>query len=401
MSTGLIGLGSIGKNLAINIAKNDDVHVYNRSPEKSKALAYKNRNIHDHSTLEELVNQMAWPRRIITTLPNGYASDAIIYNILPMLDQNDTIIDCSNEYYRNSRRRGSICSAKGVNYMGVGLSGGSKGALEGPALMIGSDKQVYKTQRDFFETLGGNYTYMGHDFGIGHFTKMVHNGVEYGMLQGVADIFAYCNQDIASMNTIMSSASKTDIDGFIVKCAIDVLNKYKLHKISDLASMNNTGLWCSQTGFEYEIPTPVINAAVNARLTTRHSKAINVSQPVNPEVDIQAAVNALRFVYASAIQEGYDLMATRGVLNRKVSKAWSTDTIIECPLVNNGYQEVLEETFEYARQFAVTCNTFDIPCPAVSAALTKYNFMHQRRTSTNFIMAQRNFFGEHTLIDIA
>lgn len=401
MSTGLIGLGSIGKNLAINIAKNDDVHVYNRSPEKSKALAYKNKNIHDYNSLEELVNQMPWPRRIITTLPNGHSTDSVIYNLLPLLNQNDTIIDCSNEYYRNSRRRGSICSAKGVNYMGVGLSGGSKGALEGPALMIGCDKQVYKSQKNFLETLGGNYTYMGQDFGIGHFTKMVHNGVEYGMLQGVADVFAYCNQDIASMNTVMRSASKTDIDGYIVKCALQVLDKYQLDKISDIASMNNTGLWCSQIGFEYEIPTPVINAAVNARLSTRYSKAINVSQPINPEVDSQIAMNTLRFVYASSIQEGYDLMATRGVLNRKVSKAWSTDTIIECPLVNMDYQDVLEETMEDAVQFVVVCNTYGIPCPAVSAALTKYNFMHQRRTSMNFIMAQRNFFGEHTLIDTA
>src|SRR6056300_552811 len=316
-SVGLIGLGAIGGNLALNLQRSRDVHVYGRTKENVDAVANKRDAIHGHTDMDTFISEMDTPRTIFTALPNGEATDGVVKSLLGKLDPNDTIIDCSNEHYRTSRKRGSKCRSKNVNYVGTGLSGGAFGALSGPALMIGCDEDVFIENTDLFSSFCKNFTHMGNDYGVGHFTKMVHNGVEYGMLQGVADIFAYCNQDIASMNTIMSSASKTDIDGFIVKCAIDVLNKYKLHKISDLASMNNTGLWCSQTGFEYEIPTPVINAAVNARLTTRHSKAVNVSQPINPEVDIQVAVNALRFVYASVIQEGYDLMATRGVLNRK------------------------------------------------------------------------------------
>lgn len=399
MSIGLIGLGSIGKNLALNIQKSEDLHVFNRTPEKIAAVVEKGDNVHGHTKLGDMISDMKQPRTVFTALPHGEVTDSVVKDLVKILDPDDTIIDCSNEYYRNSRMRGAHCSAKGVNYLGTGLSGGSNGALTGPALMIGGPQDVYERHVDLFDTFCKNYAYMGNDYGIGHFTKMVHNGVEYGMLQGVADVYAYCNQNMFDMSKVLVSLKETDIDGYILDCAIKVLQTYNIDKISDVAEMNNTGLWCTQTGIEYQIPTPVINSAVNTRMASRYAKCLNTNDDRNPLRITAVAANTLRFVFASSILEGYELMSTRNVSREQVAHAWSSGTIIECPMIGHECYDVLEETIDDVRTFVHRCTQSGIPCPAVQAALTHYDFMHRKKTSINFLMAQRNHFGQHSITE--
>ena len=240
---------------------------------------------------------------------------------------------------------------------------------------------------------------MGNDFGHGHYTKMVHNGVEYGMLQGMADVYSYCNQDQQDMLDIMNDAYGSDIDGFLTSSAIDVLKKYEIHKISDIAQMNETGRWCAKVGLEYDIPTPMINSALNTRMTSSYTKCLDTTQKTNIFYDRLVALNTLRFVFASSLVEGYDLMGTRNIKKNRIEKAWSKGTIIECPMVGADLYEVMEETADDARTFVMHCAMSHIPCPAVQAALNQFDFKRQRRTSMNFLMAQRNHFGQHKIYE--
>jgi len=399
MSLGLIGLGAIGGNLALNIQKSHELHVYNRTPEPIKSLTDDCMNIRGHYSMEDMVSKMESPRTIITALPHGEVTDSVVKELSKTLTEDDTIIDCSNEYYRTSRNRGAFCQSKGINYVGTGLSGGAEGARMGPALMIGCSKDVYKKNKKLFGSFAKNFAYMGQDYGVGHFTKMVHNGVEYGMLQGIADVFAYCNQDKHYMAQVLREAENTDVDGYLINSALQVLDKYQIHKIADVGSMNNTGLWCTQIGLEYGIPTPTINSAVNSRFTSRYVKAINTAQHLNYAIDPLIGLNSLRFVFASSILEGYDLMNTRHVKDESIKRAWSSGTIIDCPMIRENCRNIIEETVDDARVLVMYCTSASIPCPAVQAALTQYDFTHQTSTSMKFIMAQRNFFGQHEMIE--
>ena len=398
-SVGLIGLGTIGGNLAYNLQRTRDVHVYERSPEKVKSIANSSPKIQGYNDIESFVDGMDTPRTIFTSLPNGDATDSVVNTLLKKLDPNDTIIDTSNEHYRTSRVRGSKCNSRGVNYVGAGLSGGTIGALTGPALMIGCEEKVFDENQELFSSFCRNYIHMGNDYGIGHFTKMVHNGVEYGMLQGVADVFSYCNQDTHYMSETLHRVMDTDANGYIVNSAKKVIGEYNLSNILDVAEMNNTGSWTSQIALEYEIPTPVLNASLNARLTSRDVKALNVNQHLNYAFDSGIGASTLRFVFAMALIEGFKVMNTRNVDKRKTMNAWSNGTIIDCPMITSNCYNILEETVDDARIFVMYCTSASIPCPAVQAALTQFDFIHQRKTSINFIMAQRNFFGQHSIIE--
>lgn len=398
-SVGLIGLGAIGGNLALNIQRSRDVHVFGRSPEKVNAVANKSDRIHGHTDMETFVSELDTPRTVITTVPHGEATDSVVNSLLKTLEPGDTIIDCSNEHYRTSRSRGVKCMVNKVNYMGVGLSGGAMGARTGPALMIGSRDAVYEKHEELFDSFSKNHVHMGSDHGIGHFTKMVHNGVEYGMLQGVADVYAYCNQDLYYMTEALVETEHTDIDGYITRSALQVLADYDIHRILDVAEMNNTGLWSSMVGMEYGISTPVLNASLGTRLMSREMKALNVNQHLNYAFDRYVAASALRFVFAMAIIEGFKLMETRPADKKDVIDAWSSGTIIECPMIAEDCYDVLERTVDDARILVMYCTSCGIPCPAIQAALTQYDFIHQRRTSINFLMAHRNFFGQHSIIE--
>jgi 6-phosphogluconate dehydrogenase len=399
MSLGLIGLGSIGGNLALNIQKSQELNVCNRSPEKVKAIVKKTSHVKGYENVEEMVSDMKEPRTIITALPHGDTTDNMVRILRTVMSRGDTIVDCSNEFYRTSRNRGAFCQSRGIGYLGVGLSGGAEGARTGPALMIGGPSYVFEEHEDLFKSFAKSYAYMGEDYGVGHFTKMVHNGVEYGMLQGIADVYAYCNQDGYYMGQVLKRIENTDIYGYLTKSAMNVLHEYDFKKIADIGHMNNTGLWCSEIGLEYGIPTPTINSAVNSRFTSRHVKALNTTDHRNYAIDFDVAVDTLRFVFATSLLEGYELMATRHVGNESIKQAWSSGTIIECPMIGQDYRTIIEETVENARVMVMYCTAAGIPCPAIQAALTQYDFTHQTSTSMKFIMAQRNYFGQHEMME--
>lgn len=400
MSTGLIGLGSMGYNLALNIQRKNDLHVCNRSKDKTDALVRTSPKITGHDSVVEMVAKMEKPRTVITMLPHGNVTCDTVSLLSKVMQPGDTIIDCSNEFYDASRVRGNFCKTRDIEYLGVGMSGGARGALYGPAIMVGGKRDTFNTHKEFFDSFCENVIYVDQQYDSGHFVKMVHNGIEYGMLQGISDVFSYCNQDQEEMCNIIELAKGTEIDGYLIQSSLNVLSNYKIHEIMDVASMNKTGCWCAHLGLEYGIPTPTITAAVQARTASRHTKSLDTHQSQNLFLCSDIALDTLRFVFAMAICEGYELASTRSIKQSKLKRAWSKATLIECPLITGDYRAVMDEMIIPARTFVMHCVRAGIPCPAVQAAVSHYDFIHQRRTSMNLLMAQRNYFGQHAIENV-
>lgn len=401
MSYGLIGLGAMGSNLALNISRKHNLHLYNRTKEKTVNVISKGRpnSMHGFDTIMQMIQSMEKPRTIITMLPHGNASHTTIKHAAQLLDNNDTIIDCANQHYDMSIECEKICKQFGVNYLGVGMSGGAHGALNGPAIMIGGDENVYNKQKGYLDSFCNNVVYIDNKCDSGHFTKMVHNGIEYVMLQAIADVYAYLNYDYNSMYKLLSKCVNSEMNGYLIYNAFNVLEKYNIESISDKANMNNTGLWCVEYAYKHGINVPCMHAAVQSRIASNKSKKSN-SQKKNTCIDIEIAFHSLRFVYACAFIEGNEIINYKNLNSTFVRKAWSKDTIIECPMVMINEKKlctICNESIDKTRVMVIECSQNGIPIPCISNALQFYDFTHQRKTQMNFLMAQRNVFGQHEI----
>ena len=401
MSYGLIGLGTMGSNLALNISKKNKLHVYNRSYDKTKQLMKndKLKNIVGYETIESMVENMETPRTIITLLPHGVISFDTIDDTIKYLDPNDTIIDSANEHYKAGNMLENLCEYSNVNFLGVGMSGGAEGALNGPGIMVGGKKETFDKNEEFLNSFCKNVVHINEDPSSGHYTKMVHNGIEYAMLQGLSDIFAYVNQDVEIMKELMNECIHSEIDGFLIHNTINVLHEYNLKHVTDIAEMNNTGLWCSQYALENTIPLPLINNGVSARIYSNY-KSNKTTKSKNMLIDINLAVNALKVIFAFSIKEGLGLLDLKQVDYSKGQNAWSKGTIIECNMIRFSKEQlddIIELNIKGARRVLVQCIFYGISVPVLSNAIDFYDFSHNDKTSINLLMAQRNKFGQHKL----
>ena len=393
MSLGLIGLGKMGANLALNISKNKDLNVYNRTTKKTYQVCDKNRvRLNGFSDIESFMEYTDTPRTIITMLPNGIGFD----NILPFMSPRDVIIDCSNEHYDISVSKYHKCSEWDVDYLGVGMSGGAFGALHGPAVMIGGDEDVWNTNKNFLKSFCNNVVYVGSEPDFGHFTKMVHNGIEYSMLQCIADIYSYCNHDGELTQEILRGCDQ----GYLTESAQEVLGTYSIDSIVDKCKMNSTGLWCSQYALEHGIPLTTIHTSVQYRINSSQKSNYNWIRNTLDKVSIEDARGAIRFVFAMAFFEGLLLIKHKGIDTHKAQKAWSSYTIIQCDMATFSEEKLLSEmdkNIYHLRNVVKSCIFLGINIPVLSAALQYYEFIHTTQTQMSLIMAQRNYFGNHEI----
>lgn len=393
MSFGLIGLGKMGANLALNISKNKDLNIYNRTTKTTFQVCDKNRvRLNGFSDVETFMENTETPRSIITMLPNGVGFE----NILPFMSTGDVIIDCSNEHYDTSVSKHHTCSKWGVDYLGVGMSGGALGALHGPAVMIGGHEDSWLRNKDFIESFCNNVVYIGSEPDVGHFTKMVHNGIEYSMLQCIADMYSYCNHDGELTQEILNGCDQ----GYIIESAQEVLKTYSIDNIVDECKMNNTGLWCSQYALEHGIPLTTIHTSVQYRINSFHKSEYNWYRNTVNNVCIENARGAIRFVFAMAFFEGLLLIKHKGIDADKARKAWSKYTIIQCDMATFTEEELLSEmnkNIYHLRRVVNSCVILGINIPILSAALQYYEFIHTHQTQMSLIMAQRNYFGNHEM----
>jgi 6-phosphogluconate dehydrogenase len=451
---GMIGLAVMGENLALNIARNGfPIAVYNRDTTKvDKFLA----RAKDHAegkevigtySIEDFVKSLERPRRIVLLVKAGEAVDAVVNQLKPILEKGDIIIDGGNSYFPDTQRREKDLKAVGLNFIGSGVSGGETGALWGPSLMPGGDKAAYESLRPIWEAIsakvddGNCVTYIGPD-GAGHFVKMVHNGIEYGDMQLIAEAYDILRNVLglqaAELADIFAEWNNGSLQSFLIEITAKIFTAIdpETHKplvdlILDKAGQKGTGKWTSQVSLDLGVPIPTIQASIDARvLSSMKEERVEASKELpgpsgskfsgNKQEFIDAVRDAL---YASKIcsyTQGLNLIRA-GSKNwnwdinlGEVSRIWKGGCIIRAQFldkIKQAYQRrpdlpsllldpdfkawVLEAQPRW-RTVVTTAQSAGIPIPAMSGSLAYFDFYRTANSPLNLTQAQRDFFGSHT-----
>jgi 6-phosphogluconate dehydrogenase len=448
---GLVGLAVMGENLALNIERNGfPITVYNRSGDKTDALLAgraKGKKFTGAKTVQELVASLERPRRIILMVKAGAPVDDMIKQLTPLLEPGDIIIDGGNSHFSDTRRRDAEVKAKGFQFVGSGVSGGEEGALWGPSLMPGGPKDAYEQIRPVWEKIaakvndGPCVTYIGAD-GAGHFVKMIHNGIEYGDMQLIAESYDVLRQllglEAPQLADIFGEWNKGLLDSFLIEITSKVLRKkdpetgkWLVDLILDKAGQKGTGKWMSQIALDLGVPIPTINAAVEGRILSafkddrvKASKVLTGPKREPYKGDPKALIDAVRdALYASKIcsyAQGMVMMKVAGDEYKwnldlgEIARIWKGGCIIRAQfldLIKNAFRKnpglpnlLLDDHFKTWvteaqprwRHVVQTAQAQGIPVLAMSSSLAYYDSVRAERLPLNLTQAQRDFFGAHT-----
>jgi len=454
MQLGVIGLGTMGANLARNAARNGvKVAVFNRTTDKMKEFIKSYDSEGEFvgcSSYEEMIKTMDAPRAVLIMVKAGEAVDAVIEDLLPLLEKGDLLIDGGNSHYPDTVRRTTTLKEKGIGFLGVGVSGGEEGALNGPSMMPGGDEGAYKKIEEMLQAMaaddgdGGKcVTYIGED-GAGHFVKMVHNGIEYGVMQLLAESYdilkhvgKFTNDKLADAYAHWAEA--TELKSFLMEITADIFNKEDDKKkggllidvIKDAAGQKGTGKWTTQAALKYGVAIPTINASVDARIISG-SAELRVKNQDNPDaVDHHDSVpppEKLRSVTRHALElsilisymQGFELMKVASEEEgwdldlSEIARIWRGGCIVrssvlgkfqkmyskEKDIASAGRESIIER-FEGERQLdwrrIINLSVSrGVPLPAMTASLGYYDALKRTRLPQNLIQAQRDYFGAHT-----
>ena len=443
---GLIGLAVMGENLAKNFARNlFKVAIYNRTGEVTRRLMAENSSLTKQMVacydLKELVGQLKTPRKIIIMVKAGDALDRVIEQLLPYLTREDIIIDGGNSYYRDTNRRFKFLYDKSIHYVGMGVSGGEKGALLGPSLMPGGLEKVVMQLLPMLKKVAAQHPvpcvyYMGGE-GAGHFVKMVHNGIEYAEMQIIAEvydifrkIFDYDNEKIAS---IFKDYQTSDLNSYLLGITIKILQRkddqldlYLVDLILDEAQGKGTGKWTIMESLEYGSPVPSIYGAYCARNISAHrllrkqiSSLYNKKIiPKIPSVNLLDIVkDAMRASKILAYTQGLNLIVEASQINKwktnltDVISSWCDGCIIRCAmldpmitalgensnlLLTREFSGILKESIIPLKQTLFLGLEAGVATPAMSGAAWYFEYFSETVMPTNLIQAQRDYFGAHT-----
>ena len=281
---GMVGLGVMGRNLVLNMADhNYAVAGYDKDKEKADKLNEegKNKQVQGFENVEDFVDSLSKPKTVMMLVPAGKPVDSVIRDVLPFLSEKDIIIDAGNSYYKDTDIRAKMLAKKNVFYLGVGVSGGEHGARYGPSIMPGGPKQAYEHVRDIFEAISAHVddepcvTWLGPG-SAGHYVKMVHNGIEYGMMQLISETYDIMSQVLKFSNEELSNIYNEwnggPLNSFLIEITSNIFKKIdeKTHKhlvevILDEAHQKGTGTWSSESALELQTAVPIIDTAVQMR----------------------------------------------------------------------------------------------------------------------------------------
>jgi len=448
---GLIGLAVMGENLVLNMeSKGFQVSVFNRTTEVTEKFAANRgagKNIVAAKTIEEFVASLAKPRKIMIMVKAGAAVDAVINQLLPHLDKGDVVIDGGNSLYSDTQRREEALSAKGLNYLGIGVSGGEEGALKGPSLMPGGTKNAWEIVSPIYRKIAAQVEgepccrYMGPG-GAGHYVKMVHNGIEYGDMQLICEAYAILHDvlslDADELHEVFDTWNKGDLDSFLIEITANIFRrrdpdtgKPLVDVILDKAGQKGTGKWTLQSAIDLAVVVSTINAAVEARVLSslkdqrvRASKILPKPQSFRYEGDKAKLIDAVRdALYASKIisyAQGFTLFAAAGkqygwdlhfgdiatiwrggciirakFLNR-IKEAFDRNPQLENLMLDPFFSAVLEKSQANWRHAVATAIQAGVAVPAFAASLSYLDSYRQERLPANLLQAQRDYFGAHT-----
>ncbi|MGY3736815.1 NADP-dependent phosphogluconate dehydrogenase [Lactococcus taiwanensis] len=448
---GVVGMAVMGKNLALNVeSRGYTVALFNRTTSKTEEVVaeHPDKNFVLTKTVEEFVATIEKPRRIMLMVQAGAATDATIKSLLPHLDKGDILIDGGNTHFPDTMRRNAELADSGINFIGTGVSGGEKGALEGPSIMPGGQKEAYDLIAPIFEQIAGKapqdgkpcVAYMGPN-GAGHYVKMVHNGIEYGDMQLIAESYDLLKRvlglDNAEIQAIFEEWNEGELDSYLIEITKEVLKRkddegegYIVDKILDKAGNKGTGKWTSQSSLDLGVPLPLITESVFARfISTYKDERVKASQVLSgPAANftgdkaeiVEKIRKALYFSKIMSYAQGFAQLrqaskeydwdlpyATiaqiwragciiRAEFLQNITDAFNKNKNLENLLLDDYFVDITKRYQESVRDVVTLAVQAGIPVPTFTSAISYYDSYRSANLPANLIQAQRDYFGAHT-----
>ena len=449
---GVVGMAVMGRNLALNIeSRGYSVSIFNRSSSKTDEVIalHPDKKLVPTYTVEEFVNSLEKPRRILLMVKAGEATDKTIQSLLPHLDKGDILIDGGNTFFQDTIRRNEMLANSGINFIGTGVSGGEEGALKGPAIMPGGQKDAYELVAPILEEIAAKaddgapcVTYVGPN-GAGHYVKMVHNGIEYGDMQLIAESYDILRRvgglSVEETAEVFKSWNTGELDSYLIEITADILTKKDpetgkpmVEVIMDTAGNKGTGKWTSQSALDLGVPLPLITESVFARyISTLKEEREIASKELSPikvpelsNTEKQALIESVRkglyfskimsyaqgFAQMRVASEEFDWNLNYGEIAKifragciiraqflqKITDAFERDPELKNLLLDKYFLYVTESYQEAVREVVVTAVQAGIPVPTFSSALAYYDSYRSEVLPANLIQAQRDYFGAHT-----
>ena len=447
---GLIGLGVMGTSLALNMESNGfTVAVHNRTTPQIDNIVNnrsKNNKIIGFENLEDFVNSIKIPRKIMLMVVAGSVVDDYIQKLIPLLDQGDIIIDGGNSHYPDTSRRAQELENKGLQFIGAGVSGGEEGALKGPSIMPGGSVSAWPEVKDIFQKIsakvGDNEAccdWIG-EGGSGHFVKMVHNGIEYGDMQLICEAYQIMKDVLEMSNEEMHKTFKKwnegELNSYLIEITADILKfkeedgSYLVVKILDTAGQKGTGKWTASVALELGSPLTLIGEAVFSRyLSSIKDERVEASKQLSgPNInftgDKAKALDEIHdALYASKMvsyAQGYTLLSDaakefdwnlnygaialmwrggciiRSAFLTKIKDAYDQNPSIKNLLLDPFFKEKIIKSQEGWRSIVSTAIANGIPVPAMTSSLAYFDGYRNNRLPANLLQAQRDYFGAHT-----
>jgi 6-phosphogluconate dehydrogenase len=447
---GLVGLAVMGENLVLNMESHGyTVAVYNRTTSKVDDFVNgrgKGKNIVGTHSVEEFVNALERPRKVMIMVKAGAPVDAFIEQVIPFLEEGDIIIDGGNSHFPDSIRRTEYVESKGLLFIGTGVSGGEEGALLGPSIMPGGSAKAWEIVKPIFQSIAAKVEdgtpccdWVGAD-GAGHFVKMVHNGIEYGDMQLITEAYQIM-KDLLGMNAdemheVFKQWNKGELDSYLIEITRDILafkdedGEPLVNKILDTAGQKGTGKWTATSSLDLGVPLTLIGEAVYARtLSAMKNERVEASKILSGptpkfEGDRQEFIDDLeKALYASKLvsyAQGYVLMKAaaeeygwtlnnggialmwrggciiRSAFLGKIKEAFDENPNLSNLLLDPFFKSKIEEAQKSWRKVIATAVTNGIWVPAFSTALEYFDGFRNDRLPANLLQAQRDYFGAHT-----
>jgi 6-phosphogluconate dehydrogenase len=447
---GLTGLATMGANLARNVAHHEiPVAVHNRTTSRMQAFMDEHGSegpLTGHESVEDWVGALTRPRVLMSMVQAGAATDAVIGEIAPQLDAGDVLIDGGNANFRDTQRRHAALAEQGIHFLGVGVSGGEEGALSGPSIMPGGDREPYdESVKHIFEAIAAEVdgtpccTYVGPD-GAGHYVKMVHNGIEYADMQLIAESYDLLRHgagiEVPEIARRFQSWNESELESFLIEISARVLSKTDeatgkplVDVILDAAEQKGTGRWTAQNALELGVPLTGITEAVFARTLSalkdqRVAAADRLAGPTRSGAreasladDLEHALYASKIVSyaqgfaqmaAAADAEGWDVhlgsMATiwrggciiRARFLDRIREAYDDEPKLANLMLADFFAKALAEAQEPWRRVVARAAELGIPTPAFSSSLAYYDGYRRARGPASLVQGLRDLFGAHT-----
>lgn len=449
---GVFGIGVMGRSLALNFADNGGytVALYNRTQEKVEKLVDSEEaadlSFIKTASIKDFVGSIASPRKIVLMVPAGEMVDNCLKTLVPLLDDNDIIIDGGNSFYKDTIRREEELRKKSINFFGVGISGGEEGARNGASIMPGGSSEAYHLIKEPLERVAAKYDgmpcccHIGEN-GAGHYVKMIHNGIEYADMQLISEAYYilknYLKLDYSEMADVFNEWNNRSLGGYLIEITAKILNKMDsetskpiLDIILDRAGQKGTGKWTAQAALDLGVSAPTISASVFARCSSSDLEGRSIAQEVFPAVDYEFTGNkteTIEAVYDSllaskivAYAQGFKILdeaskkygweldyvsissiwrsgcIIRAKMLNDISKAYADDPDLVNMMLSPEFADIIIKCENNWRLIVAESLRAGIPVPAFSSALSYYQALRSKRLWTDLIQAQRDYFGAHT-----